>query len=99
MADIVKHRVVVSRHWHNPEITAALHLERKGVPGGMIALDMSVKDFVAAMVHELGSKRWAMKQEDFAFRLQACASIVLDKMKDSSAHAGTANDDRKFVGE
>ena len=99
MADIVKHRVVVSRHWHNPEITAALHLERKGVLGGMIAIDMSVEDFIKAVVHELGTKRWAMKQEDFEFRLLACASMVLDKMKESSGHAHLADADRKFVGE
>ena len=99
MADIVKHRVVVSRHWHNPKITAALHLERKGLPGGMIAVDMSVEDFVKAVVHELGTKRWAIKQDDFEFRLLACASMVLDKMKESSVHAHAADQDRIHVGE
>jgi hypothetical protein len=73
-----KTRLVISRHWHKPEITAAI---RYSDEGAKMALEMPAEDFVRAVVHELAKDRWCLKQATFEGRVVAAAMAVIEKTK------------------
>ena len=79
-----KTQLVVARHWHKPEIVAAIRYTKEG---GHISLEMSAEDFARAIVHELGRQRWALKQAVFEDRVVAAHLAVIEKLKTHSTTA------------
>lgn len=97
-APSVRHRVVVSRNWHHPEVVASLHTERPGLLGGMVALDLSVTDFLRCIAILSVKSRWSLawtliKGGDLEAHLQATANQVIEDVKSLSPHALQATDD------
>jgi hypothetical protein len=73
-----KTRLVISRHWHNPPVTAAVRYSEEGA---RLALEMPTSDFVRAIVHELAGQRWCFKQATFEDRVLTAAAAVIEKLK------------------
>ena len=82
-------KVIVSRKWHKPEITA--EIEKDGISLGMDADDfctalqtelsgMDQADFCEALQAELGSITWTFSDVTFRTRLDAAIDKVLASM-------------------
>ena len=73
-----KTRLVVSRHWHKPTVTAAM---RYSDEGAAMSLELPAEDFMRAVVAELAKQRWCFKQATFEARVVAAAGQVIEKLK------------------
>lgn len=75
---IEKHVVLVSRRWDTKQI--AIDVTSDG-----IAIGMSLDDFLAALVTEIGNPATMLTTAQLAKRVTAAASIVVQGMKDETA--------------
>lgn len=80
-----RHRVVVSKKWHTPEIVVAIHAEAPGAPAALV-LEMSVEDYMLAIVAEMGPKRWAFTEAKFKSEMVKASSKIIEEMKAQSIH-------------
>jgi len=87
--ELVKTKVAVSRHWHNPAITVSLHRERPGVIGGLVSLDVTAEDFLKAVAAEIGKSRFALTDRAFLDAVLTAGAVMVEKIKDSSSHVLT----------
>lgn len=70
----MRYKVVVSRNWHQPDISLLVTDER-------IELWMEMDDFVKAVVTEIGNPTLMVTQSQLQKKLQAAATKVLEGMK------------------
>ncbi len=70
-------KVVISRKWNNPEISASVTNEK-------IELVMKLDDFVEALGRELGSPTWMFTQATLIEKLNAAYSRVMSEVKGAS---------------
>lgn len=73
-----KSKVVVSRQWKNPEITAFVDAQEVGA-------SMSVAQFIESIVEQSGNPAMVMTKSQLTARLQAAAEAVIVEMKRSTA--------------
>lgn len=78
-----KARVVVSKHWTQPEITVAI---RHNELGAWINLEIGVQDFARAIVREMGRKRWSFWDDTAEDHAAAAAATVIEKIKANHGH-------------
>jgi hypothetical protein len=69
-----KYKVVITRNWHQPEISMLVTDER-------IELWMDMDDFVRAVVAEVGNPTFMVTGKQLQARLAAAAETVLSGMK------------------
>jgi|JI8StandDraft_1071087.scaffolds.fasta_scaffold57829_2 hypothetical protein len=69
-----KARVVITKHWTNPEILVTVALSGIGV-------QIHLKDFIDALVLEAGNPSMLVTKNGLNKRLKAAAEIVVQKMK------------------
>lgn len=80
----IKSKIVLSKHWHKPEITVSFHVA--GVEDkSYITVDMVTEDFSAALGAELGQlplwrRLLGAKQIDTP-AIHAATTAVIEKMK------------------
>lgn len=67
-------KVVVGRKWNNPQIYTHVDSEK-------IEMQISVEDFLTALVEEMGSPAMVMTRAALRARLAAAAKQVLEEVK------------------
>jgi putative NADH-flavin reductase len=72
-------KVVVSRQWNHPQITAFLDVKEVGA---QIDLD----DFLLAMLDEIGKPTYIMTREQLKAKVMAAKDEILSEMKRATAH-------------
>ena len=69
--------VTVTREWHNPQINIHVtHLD--------IKLDITLDDFLKAIVEEAGNPTMLLTKAQLLARLEKAAEVVVDKVKQES---------------
>ncbi len=71
-------RVVISRYWHHPQISYR-------VTNDSISLGTDVRDYLAALVEEIGNPSMIMTKKQLLERLIAASHAVHGRIKESSA--------------
>jgi hypothetical protein len=75
-----KYRVVVSRHWLQPNIE--IYIEQNG-----IVMGIGLGDFVRALAIEIGSPAMIFKRKTLEDRVISAAERVIEKVKSESNRA------------
>lgn len=75
-----KQVLVISRHWHSPEITVTIRDEN-------IELECALDDFIRGLVSELRHPLASFTKGRMAEDLIIAKSVVLEKIKHASTHA------------
>lgn len=73
-----KHHVLISRHWHKPNIEVTVNDEK-------ICVRIDLKDFVEGLVQEVGNPALLLTQESLRKKLLKSTETVLEKAKQSTS--------------
>lgn len=86
---LLRTKVVISRHYHKPEITVQVHRMAAG-PGPLDAIDVSMplEDFLKAMTSEMQIKRWSTWWATSIYQncLNNAADAVVERAKESGVY-------------
>ena len=80
MSQIMKQVVVISRHWHSPQISVTLTDEHIGI-------ECPLDDFLKGLVEELNHPLKTMTKARLLEDIMSCKDIALNKIKQASTHA------------
>jgi hypothetical protein len=75
-----KKTIVISRHWHSPEITVTMTDKE-------INIAVSLEDFIAALATELQHPLKSITRGRLSADLVLAAEAAVEKLKEASAHA------------
>jgi len=79
MMATAREMIVISRHWHQPEVLVGIDVEK-------IRLELSVEDFCKALVQEIPHPMKTLTRKGLEGDLLEAVQIVLGKAKESSVH-------------
>jgi len=79
MSEIRKQAVVISRHWHSPQITVTIRDDS-------IGLECPLDDFIEALIAEIKSPMMHATRSRQADDIRAVKDVVLGKIKEASAY-------------
>lgn len=74
----MKSEVTISRHWSHPKIHVTVSTEG-------ISLQISIEDFISALIKEIGPVTWVVTSLQFRKRVDEAVIVVLEKMKEESS--------------
>ena len=79
MAQVMKQAIVISRHWHSPNISVILTDES-------ISIECDLDDFLKGLVEELNHPLKTMTKARLIEDIMSCKDIALNKIKQASSH-------------
>lgn len=72
-------KVIVSRHWHNPQINAFVTVQDVGA-------EMDLDDFLLAVLDILGKPTYIMTREQLKTKVMAAKEEVVTELKKATVH-------------
>ena len=73
-----RHKVVISRHWDNPQITVSVNKDK-------IEVFSDIDDFITALLEELGSPTLILTRNQLKQKLRLATVKVIEKTKLTTA--------------
>jgi hypothetical protein len=77
--DTPVNKVVVSRQWNHPQITAFLDAKEVGA-------EIDLNDFLTAMLEIIGKPTYIMTREQLKTKVFAAKQTILEELKKATVH-------------
>ena len=72
-------KVVVSRQWHNPQITAFVDMKEVGA-------EIDLDDFLLALLDVVGKPTYIMTREQLKTKVMMAKEAVITELKKATVH-------------
>jgi len=74
-----KTKLVISRHWHHPQITVRITNEKIGI-------DLDVRDFFKVLLEEIGSPAMLFSKSALEEKMNAAMHRIEERVKEATIH-------------
>ena len=75
---VLREKVVISRHWNNPEITVTVNADK-------IVITSDINAFIDALAAEMAKPALILNRKRLIKQLHAAGAVAIEKLKESTA--------------